>query len=304
MNKKIGMFGVVLMLATLFAMTVDAAITGCYNESSELVSHKYNDTDVIKNVSAGNVCIDATDYDVNPTAAVKCGTWRACVANACSSAEYYVGFKGDGTTDCVDTDWQASGVVYNATADYIYNATVNQTGACSVIGTGKTATYTGCTNAYTRNGSDGYCDGAGSLDVDDASLHVAAGKVCANGANQAPNASIKCGTWSNCVAGQSTAAEYYVGYAASGTSCVDTSWVSAGTTQTATPGLRWRNTEHVDSCSTLGYAYNYGKSDLQPIVVDGLGTVGAASVSVIDLAVAALFLSFLGASIYGYMKNK
>lgn len=306
MNKKIGMIGIGVLLITMLAMYVNAAVTGCMDETSTPVAYKYNDTGVIKNVTAGRVCIDATDYDVPPNASVYCSdSWANYTDGACAYTRFYVGYAGDGTTTCVATGWVVRTANVYIAADYIINKTVN--GLISgnyVTNTGKTATYNACANAYTRQGPDGYCDGAGALDTNDASLHVAAGKVCTVGTNLAPNASLNCGTWSNCIAGGTTANEYFVGYAASGTSCVDTSWVVAGTTQTAITGLRWRNTEHVDSCATLGYAKTYDKSDMPKILADGLGTAGAEFVDVIDLIVIALVLSVIGGLVYTYMKNK
>jgi hypothetical protein len=306
MNKKIGMIGIGVLLMTILAMYVNAAVTGCMDETSAPSAYKYNDTGVIKNVTAGNVCINATDYDVDPTAAVYCSdSWANYTDGWCAYTRFYVGYAGDGTATCVATGWVVRTANVFIAADYIINTTVN--GLISgeyVTNTGETATYNACTNAYTRQGPDGYCDGGGILDTNDASLHVAAGKVCASGANQAPNATLKCGTWSNCIEGASTANEYFVGYAASGTSCVDTSWVAAGTTQTATAGLRWRNTEHVDSCATLGYANTYDKGDMEKIVADGLGTAGAEFVNVLDLIVIAFVLSVIVGLIYAFTRHK
>lgn len=432
MNKKIGMIGIGVLLITMLAMYVNAAVTGCMDETSTPVAYKYNDTGVIKNVTAGRVCIDATDYDVAPTVAVNCDDdWANYTDGGCLYSGFYVGYAGDGTTTCVATNWVykegpyyiGEGMIINETIngprsysgahvtttgevvpaktacynayiqkgpsgycdgagrldtddaranvsagnvcmtgalnadpnatvscsdawanytdgwcaytrfyvgyvgdgtatctatgwivrtanvyiaqDYIINNTVN--GLISsdyVTNTGETASYNACSNLYTRMGPTGYCNGGGVLDTNSSTLHVAAGKVCTVGTNLAPNASLNCGTWSNCIAGGTTANEYFVGYAASGTSCVDTSWVVAGTTQTAITGLRWRNTEHVDSCATLGYAKTYDKSDMPKILADGLGTAGAEFVDVIDLIVIALVLSFVGGLVYTYMKNK
>jgi len=43
----------------------------------------------------------------------------------------------------------------------------------------------------------------------------------------------------------------------------------------------------------MAYAADYGKGDLQNIVVDGLGTVGAAVVEWLDLIVLLIVLGFI-----------
>lgn len=43
----------------------------------------------------------------------------------------------------------------------------------------------------------------------------------------------------------------------------------------------------------MAYSYSYSKSDFQNIVVDGLGTAGAAFVSWIDLIVLLIILGFI-----------
>jgi hypothetical protein len=43
----------------------------------------------------------------------------------------------------------------------------------------------------------------------------------------------------------------------------------------------------------MGYAYDYTKDDFQDIVVDGLGTVGAAVVEWLDLIVLLVVLGFI-----------
>ncbi len=276
-----------LMAIMLYATMVNAAVTGCINP------YVYNDTGNATNVTAGNVCVNATDYDVNPTAAVNCGTWSACVLDACTAAEYYVGYTGDGTATCVMTDWVATGTNYWPADGEIIDATEN-VDTCSVATTGKSPSYDACLNDYTRQGPDGYCDGAGALDTDSATTYVVAGNVCYAGTDTNPNATVNCGTWSDCVAEATSADEYYVGYAAGGTGvCVATGWVAAGTTFNTNPGQTIWFTEQVDSCAVKGYAYTYDKGDMAPIVEDGLGTVGAVTVEWLDLIVLLIVLGFL-----------
>jgi hypothetical protein len=291
--KRTSVFVLLASLMMLLGMTAivsaDDAVDGCTNAWTY---HMNESGDY--NVSIGNVCVDSTDYDVDPTAGVNCGTWSDCVADACSADEYYVGYLGDGTETCDATGWVSAGTTYDVADNYIIDTT-EAVDTCSVTNTGKTATYDACTNLYTRQGPDGYCDGAGALDTNDASLHVADGKVCVAGANTAPNATVKCGTWYDCVADATDYDHYYVGYAASGTLCSDTSWVSSGTTTTLATGLRVKYTEHTDTvCSTAGYNPAYNKADFEPIVTDGLGTAGASVVSWVDLLVLLGVLVLIG----------
>jgi len=413
--NKIWLVLIAVMVLALSAISVNAAVTGCMDELGAPSEYLYNDTGVITNVSAGNVCINETDYDVNPTAAVNCAdnwanysdgackytrfyvgyagdgtatcvetgwvvntqnvfiaadyiinttvngeisgdyvtnigevasydacsnayirqgpdgycdgggvsdtddallnvsagnvcivgvdsqpdasvhcigvadTWSACVAGACVINEYYVGYSVGNATGCVDTDWVLMGVS-NPAPGYRVNNT-GHVALCTYLATGGTVSYTGCANAYTRNGTTGYCDGAGLDEL--TTLHVTAGKVCANGANLAPNATLKCGTWLNCVLDATSTPQYYVGYAASGTSCVDTSWVSAGTSVALATGLSCKTTEHAVTCPTKGYAPSYSSSDFSPIIMDAFGTTGAGVISWADLAVTLLVILFI-----------
>jgi len=65
----------------------------------------------LSNVSAGDVCVGGSSTD--PTAGLNCDTWRDCVDEAQSADEYYVGYVGDGTATCDDTDWQATGSTWD-----------------------------------------------------------------------------------------------------------------------------------------------------------------------------------------------
>lgn len=281
--------GVVVMAVLLYATTVSAAVTGCIN------AYTYNDTGNATNVTAGNVCINATDYDVDPTAVVFCSdSWAGYVDGACNYTSYYVGYAGDGTATCVATDWQVNVASVFIAQDYIINTTTDALiSGDYVTNTGETATYDTCLNDYTRQGPTGYCDGAGALDTDGATTYVSVGNVCYVGTDANPNATTYCGIWSDCVAEATTADEYYVGYAAGGTGvCVASGWVATGTTFTTETGQTILTTESVDTCSVYGYAYTYVKSDLKVIIEDGLGTAGAEAVSWFDILVLLLVLVF------------
>ena len=289
------MFGLLLALA-LYSGSASAAVTGCVDVGAGGAYYTYNDTGNVTNVTAGRVCIYETNYDVNASAAGSCSaTWANYTDGACQYTRFYVGFAGDGTDTCVATDWQVETAAVFIAADYIINTTTDaEISGDYVWNTGETATYDACLNTYTRQGPDGYCDGAGVLDTDDATTYVLIGRVCIAGANENPNASVNCGTWSNCVEDASTAPEYYVGYTSDGSgACTATNWQTAGTTYTTNPGQFISTTEDVDTCSVKGYAYTYAKGDLQLIVEDGIGTAGAETVSWLDLIVLLLVLGFM-----------
>ncbi len=153
----------------------------------------------LSNVTVGDVCDDGASVD--PSYASTCGNgdaedcycavWHDCVLNNCSAAEYLVGFDGSGS--CVDTDWQSNGTMWNVPDNYIISTT-NHADACTTTNSGRSASYTSCDNQWTRRGADGYCDGSGSLDTDDASTPVAVGDVCKAGANVNPDGTSTCGS--------------------------------------------------------------------------------------------------------------
>jgi hypothetical protein len=125
------MFAVV---ATFAAFSVSAAVTGCVN------AYQYNDTGNVTNVTVGNVCVNATSYDVNPTVAVHCGSpLYNCVADAQSATQYYLGYLGTGT--CTATDWQATGTTLTLTGNRKITTTEHAV-ECSAYGYGQTYTKT------------------------------------------------------------------------------------------------------------------------------------------------------------------
>jgi hypothetical protein len=75
------------------------------------------------NVTSGNVCINATNYDVNPTNAVNCAIWNNCIADYISANQFFTGYSGNGSATCSITDWQSTGSNYTAPYGYKINAT-------------------------------------------------------------------------------------------------------------------------------------------------------------------------------------
>jgi len=211
--------------------------------------------DALLNVSAGNVCDSGTD--TNPTTDINCGTWSDCTADACSANEYWVGYTGDGTDTCVDTDWIDASSTYDVPDNYIISAT-NKQDTCDTTNSGKSASYDACSNAYTRQGPDGYCDGSGSLDANDALLNVSDGNVCIDGTDANPTSGVNCGTWGDCVDGNTSADEYYIGYLGDGTAtCSDTDWQASSTYWNCTAGYTIDTTEHADDCSESDINYPF-----------------------------------------------
>jgi hypothetical protein len=82
-------------------------------------------------VTEGNVCVDSTDYDVNPSAAAFCDIWSDCLLHNITAPEYYAGYDvGAYIGDCIATDWQSAGTYQNATPGYWWDLT-QQTGTCT-----------------------------------------------------------------------------------------------------------------------------------------------------------------------------
>jgi surface protein len=111
------------------------------------------------------------------------------------------------------------------------------------------ASFDACLNPYILQGPNGLCDGGGACDISSGLGNVSSGNVCDSGLDVDPTISINCGNWSDCITGNMSADEYYVGYAGDGTAlCVDVDWQPAGTLWNATIGYQINDTEHTDIC--------------------------------------------------------
>jgi len=108
--------------------------------------------------------------------------------------------------------------------------------------------YDACSNQYTRIGPDGFCDGAGVCDTNDASTYVSAGDVCYQGSSTDPSGNTNCGTgaqncycdndWYQCDAtNDCTYDQYYVGFN-NGASCIQTGAVERTANATNPAGYR------------------------------------------------------------------
>jgi len=181
-----------------------------------------------QNVSAGNVCIDLTNYDVDPTAGVNCDEWYDYVDGSCSIDTYYVGYAGDGSTDCVATGWVTTGVPAFVAQGYIVNDTIaSEPNPAYETNTGEVVpAKDACINGYTLSGPTGYCEGDGTLDTNGALANVSDGNVCIAGVDSDPDVTNKCADWLDCTAGSCTADVVYVGYLGDGTAtCSNTGYV-------------------------------------------------------------------------------
>ena len=129
-----------------------------------------------------------------------------------------------------------------------------------------------CTNPYTFNYNGEDCGGSGSCAPTAGDHTVNRGTVCVDAINnQVPPDEINnCGIWSDCVSGETTAQEYYVGYMDTGGGiCSSEGWVAAGTNWNAPTGYKIGVTEHADNCSVQripsgggGGAYTAPKAEI------------------------------------------
>jgi surface protein len=225
------------------------------------------------NVSIGNVCYNG--QSTNPSANASCGIWNNCVSGKTIAAQYWVGYNNGPV--CVDTGWVASGKVWNATPHYMINvsehAPVCQQSYLQCVNNSECGFCQKCVNSQCVNQGSAQdlknecnpssiclnnwtifktlnnCDGSGACKTQTSSVN--AGKVCSDGQNTAPNANLHCGDLLyNCIAGKTSAAQYYLGYAGDGTSaCTTTGWVKTGLNFAAPKGYMISQTENAINCS-------------------------------------------------------
>ena len=75
------------------------------------------------NVSTGAVCLNGMNSP--PNINVSCHTWKNCITNRTNASEYFVGYQGDGTSNCNDTNWQATGNTWDVILGYRINETTH-----------------------------------------------------------------------------------------------------------------------------------------------------------------------------------
>jgi hypothetical protein len=113
-----------------------------------------------------------------------------------------------------------------------------------------------CQNQYDYFSGSGNCDGIGSCEGNIS--NVSDGNVCINTTDYdvAPTIDVNCGTWSDCIEGNISAEEYYVGYTNDGTGmCSDANWQLTGSFwNVSSPGYNIAVTEHADTCQEIDCA--------------------------------------------------
>ncbi len=288
MKKQIWLVFLAVLVLALSAISVQAAIVGCINSTDQPVSDntggwpKYNDTGTITNVTEGKVCINTTNYDVNSSSGAYCTIYHDCAISSCSAQNVALGYLGNGTNTCTQTNRQLlAGSIYIASG---YRVIVNEVAASCNESAVAVPVYSSCTNLYTKNGTNGLCNGAGVFTGN--TTPVAVGKVCMNGSSVAPNTTYNCGTWYECIAGDTTYDSFYTGFDGIGSGCTATSWVATGTTVTLGTGQSVATTLNSSApCSEYNSALTSGCSNTRTLVFAAFGLL---AVGIIILAAFAL----------------
>ena len=176
-------------------------------------------------------------------------------AGACDVAEYCTGSSASCPADAFrPATYNPGGTCQKCTGT---SATpVNQTSSedkwnqCS-------ASWTGCSNACTKTGSDGYCDGSGACKTGGASAPVADGKVCSGGSEVSPSTSHYCGTATSCTNGSCVGTTYYRACDGSGACRSDNTYAASANNIYAATGYTLTSSCATNGTSLCGYSgYN------------------------------------------------
>ena len=174
--------------------------------------------------SAGKV-LTSTCTDQDATADVKCAaTVNKCTDGSCSGEKRYPECQAGGVCDSSATSYYTSETVYASTG-YTLTSTCGTTGT-TLCGY---STWNGCNGSCQKKRDQLRCDAAHNCayDVgDDFSYLSTDGKVCSAGSEVAPSSSINCDKTIDCLDNACSAARYYRGCTAGGTSCTETGKVS------------------------------------------------------------------------------
>lgn len=262
---------------------------------------------VDNNVTTGNVCINSTSYDVNPTSGVNCAVWYDCVTNYTTANEYLTGYIGDGTSSCTATDWQYTGNNYTTPSGYGINETsqglncsITLLPECSInadcglcewcngtICQNQTtsqdlknecdANYN-CVNPYTYSDGTDFCSGVGSC-ASTQNFNVTQGNVCINSTSYDvdPQSQGYCAIYYDCITNMTTADEYYTGYEGDGTPiCTIFDWQLTGGSFTAPGGSYINTTSQGLNCTiytppTPAGLFTYNENDVAPSIIDAIG---------------------------------
>jgi hypothetical protein len=280
-------------------------------------------TPINYNVTSGNVCINSTLNDTNPTAGTNCAIWYDCVTNYTTANQYLTGYIGNGSPTCTATDWQYTGGNYTTPSGYAINTTnqgLNCTidlipecaidadcGLCQYCNATKcqnqtsiqdlknecTANYN-CVNPYIYSDGTDFCNGLGSC-ASTRDYNVTQGNVCINSTSYDvdPQSAGKCAIWYDCISNMTTANEYYTGYQGDNTpTCTNFDWKPTGGSLIAPNGSYINTTAQGLNCSIFTPLFTYEQNDLLSTLIDALGgfIVGFSKVALIIGLVAGLVL--------------
>jgi hypothetical protein len=220
-------------------------------------------------VNEGKVCENGMDS--SPNSQNYCSILADCILNQTKAPLYWTGYTSTG--DCTYVDWIATGQQWSAGPKKVIGITEKaQTchevpapcsgnldcGLCQkcvnsqCVNQGATQDLKDecnptavCINPWTIRKILDNCDGSGACKI--RVLNVTLGNVCSDGQSVNPNADMNCGVWNNCVEGQTSAAQYWVGYSNSG-SCDATGWMVTGGLWNAAPHFMISATEKAPTC--------------------------------------------------------
>jgi len=116
-------------------------------------------------VNRGQVCVDAQNFDTQPTKDFNCGIWKDCITSQATANEYFVGFTESMNGLCSTEDWQPAGTTWYTDEGYVINKT-EQAPICSQMPA-----------CFDKDG-DGVTDCAGDCNDNDNTIYPGAPEVC------------------------------------------------------------------------------------------------------------------------------
>jgi hypothetical protein len=230
------------------------------------------------NVSEGNVCINSSNYDTNPTSGVYCSIWSDCVQYEISANEYYVGYLGDGTENCSSSDWQSAGTVQLASFGTRF-ANNEQIDSCSLENIGLNFSSVSCPSKTPVENSTVDFIISGQMDASPSFTYIGNATIYLNDVEHSANCSIN-------LTGEFECVVTFQYYDAPGT--YDVLVVMSGVNQNASDlssttynellASYWSSDEVVFTSSYIGY--NNISVDI-PISITNLGNANITSAKLI-----------------------